>query len=70
MSSGGAVEAGAGAGESSNGRCKSLSISMLICSNLCPDCQSSKSGGDPDARAHKIQKRRQEARILVQQAVP
>jgi len=45
-------------------------ISMLICSNLCPDRQSGKSGGDPDARAHEIRKRRQEARILARQAVP
>ena len=45
-------------------------ISMLICSDLCPDRQSGKSGGDPDARAHEIRKRRQEARILARQAVP
>ena len=45
-------------------------ICMLICSNLCPDRQSGKSGGDPDARAHEIRKQRQEARILARQAVP
>jgi len=50
--------------------CPGLVISMLICSDLCPDCQSGKSGGDPDARAHEIRKRRQEARILARQAVP
>jgi len=42
---------------------------MLICSDLCPDRQSGKLDGDPDARAHEIRKWRQEARILVQQAV-
>jgi hypothetical protein len=45
-------------------------ISTVICSNLRPDRQSGKSGGDPDARAHEIRKRRQEARILARQEVP
>jgi len=43
---------------------------MLICSDLCLDRQSGKSGGDPDVRAHEIRKQRQEARILARQAVP
>ena len=34
----------------------SHSISMLICSDLWADRQSSKSGGDPAARAHEIQR--------------
>jgi len=39
-----------------------LEISIVIFLNLPPDRYSGKSGGDPDARAHKIQKRRPEAR--------
>ena len=31
-------------------------LSMLICSDLRADCQSGKSGGDPAARAHEIQR--------------
>ena len=35
---------------------KFLGISKLICSDLRADRQSGKSGGDPDARAHEIQR--------------
>jgi hypothetical protein len=42
--------------------CKSAGISKVISINLQPDRCYSKSGGDPDARDHEIQKRRPEGR--------
>jgi len=45
-------------------------ISIVIFLNLPPDRFSGKSGGDPDARAHKTQKRRPEARNRDWEEVP